>query len=128
MPLRTRSLVFVVGLVVGGLVLPVVGSVHASAQEGPTTTAPSLLIEGTAPATVPAVTPTVAPVAADAGDDAGADSTSTRLWVAVGLLLLLSVVVAWLTITYWRVTRPAGTSERQVVDLDDLVGSTGRRR
>lgn len=124
---RWRPLVGTILLTVALCSLSLLAS-PAGAQDAPSTTVESLLIEGTAPATTAAPTATTIAVQAEGGDEGG--SSSTRLWIAVGLLVLLAVLVAGLTVTYWRMTRPPQRPASAVVDLDQLVRAdrVGRRQ
>jgi hypothetical protein len=150
-PVRTRPLLGLVALAVAGIVaLPTA----AGAQESPTTTTPELLVPGdTTPTTAPAAGAQGSTVTSTPAEDGGLFDldvdASTKVWIIVGGLVGVAVLIAALTVIYWRHTRPErpepepdapkkkrrrkrwrrrrgrdddGDSGSPPLDLDDLLG------
>jgi hypothetical protein len=108
-PVRTRPVALGLVALAVGLLLLLPGAAHA--QEVPPTTAPELLVPGdTTPTTVagggaPASTTTTTEPADDNRLFGDVDA-STKVWIIVAGLAGVAVLIAILTVIYWRHTRP----------------------
>ncbi len=123
-PVRPRPVVLVLAALAMAAML--VAPAMAEAQEVPTTTVPELLVPGdTTPTTAgggaPATTTTETPATDDGGLFHDVDA-NTKVWIIVGGLVTVAVLIAILTIIYWRHTRPAP------VDADAEGGRRPSRR
>lgn len=105
-----------------------------SAQEVPPSTVPDVLVPGSStPTSVPPTSgPATTTTAPAAGDDGGLLSfdldANEKVWVIVGGLVVVAVLLAVLTVVYWRHTKPDRPKRDRRIDRDERHEQRRRRK